>query len=95
MSVSSLQAGVGRHRQAERLRHLLRRRQLRRHGEPLWSHCDTNGSHVRADQVVSSYSLEVSLFCRQSAARCSADTPDVVPTTSSPSTDTPDVVEAF
>ena len=35
VSVSSLQAGVGRHRQAERLRHLLRRRQLRRHGEPL------------------------------------------------------------
>ena len=34
VSVSSLQAGVGRHRQAERLRHLLRRRQLRRHGEP-------------------------------------------------------------
>ena len=29
------QAWVGRHRQAERLHHLLRRRQLRRHGDPL------------------------------------------------------------
>eukprot|EP00964_Phaeocystis_antarctica_P043408 scaffold24916_cov63-Phaeocystis_antarctica.AAC.2 len=55
---------VGRHRQAERLGHLLRGRVLHRHTE---RRCVVNAMNVRADHVVSSYSDAVSLLARHSA----------------------------
>ena len=61
---------VGRHREAEGLRRLLRHRQLRRNGKTLRRVTKA----IRADQVVSSYSDAVSLFLRHSAAARSAST---------------------